>query len=249
MLRADQAAIAVDDVVGLIGERAPRADVLTALQDLQDRAMVWGDAELRVSPEAADALPWFPGQVAAESPASPAADLSAAIDGLDEPARDVLRRLTIGSPVGRTRDAAPGAPADRPVARLLAAGLLQKLDAETVVLPRVVGQLLRGEEPGPADLTPPDPVVATTTGKDADAAAAGAAMELMRQVEVVLEALSATPVPELRSGGLGVRESKRLSKATGIDEPRLGLILELIAAAGLIARGFPDPPPPDDTVT
>ena len=249
VLRADQAAIAVDDVVGLIGERAPRADVLTALQDLQDRAMVWGDAELRVSPEAADALPWFPGQVAAESPASPAADLSAAIDGLDEPARDVLRRLTIGSPVGRTRDAAPGAPADRPVARLLAAGLLQKLDAETVVLPRAVGQLLRGEEPGPADLTPPDPVVATTTGKDADAAAAGAAMELMRQVEVVLEALSATPVPELRSGGLGVRESKRLSKATGIDEPRLGLILELIAAAGLIARGFPDPPPPDDTVT
>jgi len=249
VLRADQAPVPVGEVVGLIGDRAPQAEVLTTLQNLRDRALMWGDAEVRVSPEAADALPWFPGQVIAESPGSPAADLAAAIDGLDEPARDVLRRLTIGSPVGRTRDAAPGTPADRPVQRLLAAGLLQKLDAETVVLPRGVGQLLRGEEPGPAGLTPPDPIIATTTGKDADAAAAGAAMELLRQVEVVLETLSATPIPELRSGGLGVRESKRLSKITGIDEPKLGLVLELTAAAGLIARGFPDPPPPDDTVT
>ena len=248
VLRADQAPIPVSDVVGLIGDRAPQADVLTALQDLRDRALMWGDAEVRVSPEAADALPWFPGQVIAESPDSPATELSAAIEGLDEPARDVLKRLTIGSPVGRTRDAAPGTPAERPVQRLLAAGLLHQVDAETVVLPRGVGQLLRGEEPGPAGLTPPDPIISTTTGKDADAAAAGAAMELMRQVEVVLETLSATPIPELRSGGLGVRESKRLSKITGIDEPKLGLVLELTAAAGLIARGIPDPPPPDDTV-
>ncbi|MBU3751179.1 MAG: DNA-binding protein, partial [Mycobacterium sp.] len=50
---------------------------------------------------------------------------------------------------------------------------------------------------------------------------------------------------ELRSGGLGVREAKRLSKFPGIDEPRLGLILELAAAAGLIASGFPDPAPAD----
>lgn len=249
VLRADQSAIPVGEVVGMIGDRAPQAQVHAALQDLRDRALMWGDTEVRVSPEAADALPWFPGQVVAESPASPAADLPSAIDGLDEAAREVLRRLTIGSPVGRTRDAAPGTPADRPVQRLLAAGLLQKLDAETVVLPRGVGQLLRGEEPGPAGLTPPDPIVATTTGKDADAAASGAAMELMRQVEVMLESLSTTPVPELRSGGLGVRESKRLSKITGIDEPRLGLVLELTAAAGLIARGIPDPPPTDDTLT
>ncbi|WP_172672700.1 helicase-associated domain-containing protein, partial [Mycobacterium tuberculosis] len=35
-----------------------------------------------------------------------------------------------------------------------------------------------------------------------------------------------------------------LAKATGIDEPRLGLILEIAAAAGLIASGMPDPEPP-----
>jgi hypothetical protein len=37
-----------------------------------------------------------------------------------EPQRDVLDRLLVGSPVGRTRDAAPGTPPDRPVQRLLA---------------------------------------------------------------------------------------------------------------------------------
>ena len=91
----------------------------------------------------------------------------------------------------------------------------------------------------------PDPVVGTTTVADADASAAGAVLDLIREIEVVLQTLSAAPVPELRSGGLGVREAKRLSKLTGIDEQRLGLVLEVCAAAGLIASGLPDPEPPD----
>ena len=131
--------------------------------------------------------------------------------------------------------------------RLLAAGLLRQVDAETVILPRQVGQVLRGEIPGPVELTPPDPVVSTTTAKDVDAVAAGAVIDLLREVEVMLETLGATPIPELRSGGLGVRDVKRLTKVTGIDEPRLGLILELSAAAGLIAAGLPDPEPLDGT--
>ena len=61
--------------------------------------------------------------------------------------------------MGRTRDAAPGTPPDRPVQRLLAAGLLRQVDAETVILPRLVGQVMRGELPGPVQLTPPDPAV------------------------------------------------------------------------------------------
>ena len=86
-------------------------------------------------------------------------------------------------------------------------------------------------------------MVSTTTPDDADAAAAGAVIDLLRELDVLLESLGTTPVPELRSGGLGVREVKRLAKTTGIDEPRLGLILEVAAAAGLIASGMPDPEP------
>ncbi len=60
---------------------------------------------------------------------------------------------------------------------------------------------------------------------------------------MLLETLSAAPISELRSGGLGVREVRRLAKVTGIDEARLGLNLELAAAAGLIASGLPEPQP------
>jgi hypothetical protein len=165
------------------------------------------------------------------------------IDGLDDPQREVLDRLLEGSPLGRTRDAAPGAPADRPVPQLLAVGLVRRIDADTVILPRHVGQVLRGEEPGPVQLAAPDPVVSTTTSADSDAAAAGAVIDLLREVDVLLEMLSAAPISELRSGGLGVREVRRLAKVTGIDEARLGLVLELAAAAGLIASGVPEPQP------
>ena len=201
VLRADHGAVPVDEVISLIGDRAPRTALLAALDELRERALVWGDEAVRVPAEAAAALPWYPGQAAMAGPQHSAADLAAALDGLDDPARDVLERLMLGSPVGRTRDAASGTPADRPVQRLLAAGLLRQVDSETVVLPREVGQVLRGEQPGPGELTPPDPVVTTATGKDVDGSAAGAALELMRQFETVLERLSTAPVPELRSGG------------------------------------------------
>ncbi|WP_415822389.1 helicase-associated domain-containing protein, partial [Mycobacterium senriense] len=75
------------------------------------------------------------------------------------------------------------------------------------------------------------------------AAAAGAVIDLLHEVDVLLETLSTAPVSELRSGGLGIRDVKRLSKVTGIEESRLGLILEVAAAAGLIASGMPDPEP------
>lgn len=247
-LGAEESAVALGDLLDLLGERTPRTEVLDALQNLRQRALVWGNDELRVPAETAAALPWVPGQ-AVNGSGRPAAELQEAIEALDDPARELLERLTVGSPVGRTRDAAPGTPPERPVQRLLAAGLLRRLDDETVVLPRDVGQLLRGEQPGPTELTPPDPVVGTASRGDADASAAGAVLELLRQVEVMLETLSLGPVPELRSGGLGVRESKRLSKLTGIDERRLGFVLELAAAAGLIASGLPDPEPDDGAPT
>lgn len=247
VLHADSAAVPVTKLLALIGGRAAEQDVLATLDDLRERALVWGEAAVRVSTEASAGLPWYPGQVIGEDSVRSAADLVAAIDALDEPQRDLLDRLVAGSPIGRTRDAAPGAPPDRPVPRLLAAGLLRQIDEETVILPRQVGQVLRGEQPEPLHLVPPDPVVTATTAADADASAAGAVLDFVREIELVLETLSVAPVPELRSGGLGVREAKRLTKLTGIDEQRLGLILEVSAAAGLIASGTPDPEPPDSS--
>ena len=243
VLHADTAPVTVAKLLALIGGRAPESEVLDALDDLRERALVWGDTELRAAPDAGASLPWHPGQVTLEDASQSGDQIAELIDGLDGAQREVLDKLLEGSPLGRTRDAAPGAPADRPVPQLLAMGLLRRIDADTVILPRHVGQVLRGEEPGPAQLAAPDPVVATTTSADTDAAAAGAVIDLLRELDVLLETLGATPISELRSGGLGVREVRRLAKITGIDEARLGLILELAAAAGLIASGLPDPQP------
>ncbi len=219
------------------------AEVLDALDDLKGRALAWGDLDVRVTADAAGGLPWYVGQVTLEDASQSPEQIATLIDGLNDPQRELLDRLLEGSPVGRTRDAAPGAPADRPVPQLIAIGLLRRIDADTVILPRNVGQVMRGEEPGPVRLTAPDPVVSTTTPADADAAAAGAIIDLLRELDVLLETLSTAPISELRSGGLGVREIRRLAKITGVDEARLGLILELAAAAGLIASGIPDPQP------
>jgi hypothetical protein len=244
-LHAETTPVPVTKLIAMIGDRAGDDAVAAAVDDLRERALVWGDAEVRVAAEAAAGLPWYPGQAVLEDAGHSAEGIADRLAAMDDPQRELLQRLLEGSPMGRTRDAAPGTPPDRPVQRLLAAGLLRQVDAETVILPRVVGQVLRGEVPGPVALTPPDPAVSKTTAADVDAVAAGAVIDLLREVEMVLETLGATPVPELRSGGLGVRDVKRLTKLTGVDEARLGLILEISAAAGLIAAGMPDPEPAD----
>lgn len=244
VLQADSAPVPSAKLLALIDDRASAADVTGALDDLRERALVWGEAALRVAADASAALPWHPGQVTLEDSSRSGEQIAALIDDLTEAQLEVLEKLLEGSPMGRTRDAAPGAAGDRPVPQLLALGLLRRIDAETVILPRHVGQVLRGEQPGPLQLTAPDPVVSTTSSDDVDATAAGAVIDLLRELDVLLETLATAPVPELRSGGLGIRDVKRLSKTTGIDELRLGLVLELAAAAGLIASGMPDPEPP-----
>ncbi|MDX1870899.1 helicase-associated domain-containing protein [Mycolicibacterium sp. 120266] len=246
-LQADAGPVLAETVVESLGSRAGADAVQAALADLVDRALVWGEDTLRVTPEVAAGLPWFPGQAARAEPELSAEAITALLADIDEPQRELLTRLSQGSPVGRTRDAVPGAPADRPVPRLLASGLLDRVDTDTVILPRLVGQLLRDELPGPVGLHVPDPTVSTTTQADVDSVAAGAAIDLLREIDLIIESLSATPISELRAGGLGVRDVKRLTKLTGIDEQRLGLILDIAAGAGLIASGVPDPLPPDGT--
>src|SRR6201997_1204831 len=180
VLQADSTPVPTAKLLALIGDRAPEADVVGALDDLRQRALVWGDAAVRVAADAGTALPWHPGQVTLEDASRTGEQIAGLIDGLSDAQLAVLDKLLEGSPMGRTRDAAPGAPADRPVPQLLVMGLLRRVDAETVILPRHVGQVLRGEDPGPMQLTAPDPVVSTTTADDVDAAAAGAVIDLLR---------------------------------------------------------------------
>jgi hypothetical protein len=145
----------------------------------------------------------------------------------------VLERLAAGPPIGTVANARRSAD-DTPVRWLIARHLLVPIDDDTVELPREIGLLLR---PHPLGELHPEPPTSSPPQQDpakADAAGAGQAMEAVRQVEGLLEALAAEPVPVLRSGGMGVRELRRLARATGLDESLAALLLEVAAASGLL---------------
>jgi hypothetical protein len=125
--------------------------------------------------------------------------------------------------------------AKSPVQRLLALGLLLRRDAETVELPRQVGLALRGANPM-GQVRHSAPAVQTTVRKPSivDTTGAGEAMEMVRHTEALIALWSAEPPPVLRSGGLGVREIRRLARELGADELRTTLVAEIAYGAGLV---------------
>ncbi|MEO3743617.1 helicase-associated domain-containing protein [Plantactinospora sp. B5E13] len=164
------------------------------------------------------------------------------------PARAILDRLAAGPPVGTLPAAAPapGAEPASPVSWLVEQKLLVPVPETggapnrpaAVELPREVGLLLR-RDAGP--LGPLRPQPPTVTGADrepkaVDSAGAGQAMEAVRHTEALLEQLADEPAPLLRSGGLGVRDLRRLTKAGGLDESTTALLLEVAYAAGLLGE-------------
>ncbi|WBB77861.1 helicase-associated domain-containing protein [Micromonospora sp. WMMD882] len=177
-------------------------------------------------------------------------------------ARAILDRLAAGPPIGTVPpgalrapaagvdDVVPadptngGPPTGSPVRWLVDHRLLVPVSgaesggAGTVELPREVGLLLRRETGplGPLRAEPPAVAAAPREPKLADSAGAGQTMETVRQVEALLEALTAEPAPVLRNGGIGVRELRRLARGVGLDEPATALLLEIAYAAGLLGE-------------
>jgi hypothetical protein len=230
---ADRAPVARAEVARLLGPDVPAAGLRAALTVLRERVLVWGpDAELQLVPAARDVVPRHPGGLGrvAQGPAGSSA-LPELLAAVDDEERRVLDALAAGPPIGRSR-----ADRDGPVARLVAKGLLLRVDPETVELPRQVGLALRGDRPmGPLDLAPPE-LEPRDRGIDVvDRTAGGAVLEVLRRVELLLEFWGRTPPPMLRSGGLGVRELRRTAKEMDADETVAALLIEVATGADLIA--------------
>ena len=159
-------------------------------------------------------------------------------------ARAVLDRLAAGPPVGALSS---GGTVAEPVQWLIdqhilvpvsEAGRAPRADGELVELPREVGLLLRRDSGplGPLRPLPPAPEGPVREPKSVDSAGAGQAMEAVRHVETLLEALSAEPAAVLKTGGLGVRDLKRLARSANLDEPSAALLIEVAYAAGLLGE-------------
>jgi hypothetical protein len=231
------------DVRSIIHARPEAVDAtLTRLLDL---ALVWETrGGLRAVSGASDALGTGPG-ASGLRPRSPEA-LSA---------REVARRLREVSPAARALlehvsehggEATSGAArltirpedAETPAEELVARRLLVPKPgvAGVVVLPGEVGIALRGGRTTtePVDVVPP---LATAERPPAlvDRAAAGAAFELVRRVELLLDHWGDHPPAVLRSGGLAVRDLKAVTTVLGVDVPTAALVVELCSVAGLVA--------------
>ncbi|QJY46187.1 helicase-associated domain-containing protein [Pseudonocardia broussonetiae] len=230
---ADTAPVSRDEIARLLGPDVPADALSGALDALRARAVAWGpDAEISVVAAVRDVVPRHPGGLGRRSsgPAGSSA-LPELLAGVDEEERRVLETLAAGPPVGRSRGAG-----DSPVGRLLARGLLLRIDPETVELPRQVGLALRGDHPlGTVAVDPPD-IAPRDRGADVvDGTAAGAALGVLRQVEALLALWGRTPPPVLRSGGLGVRDLRRAAKEMDVDEATAALLVEVVVAADLAA--------------
>ena len=138
---------------------------------------------------------------------------------------------------GSARRTVSTAEAATPVEELIARRLLVPREGGTLVLPGEVGVALRG---GHTTIEPVDrvPEIATTPRDPAlvERAAAGAAFEAVRRVELLLDRWGVAPPGVLRSGGLAVRDLKAVARDLHVDEPTAGFLVEAAAGARLLAE-------------
>jgi len=217
-------------------------EVAVAVDVLRARALAWGDDEaLHLVRTAREAFDPHPLDLAAPS-RQPVADdeIDAALAACTPPMHAVLDRL-VWSPTGVARQAdRSGSGAGRtPVGALLASRLLRTLDGDTVVLPREVALRLREGRltPEPVARQAPELSGRTRPTNLVDRASAGAALGLLDDVDLVARALEDAPFRPLRTGGLATRDLTALVRALGTDLAHATFVVELAAAAGLVAPG------------
>jgi hypothetical protein len=166
------------------------------------------------------------------------------VEEVDQRARAILDHLERDGAAGiveSTERTVSRAGAQGPVDQLLARGLVLARDRRHVVVPREVAIALRGGRTTRhrVDL-PPEPATSDRDQALVDRAAAGAAFDLVRHVELLLEHWGTHPPAALRTGGLGVRDLKAAAELLHVDERTAALLVEVAAAAGLLAVGDTD---------
>jgi hypothetical protein len=243
-LRALEAALVVPAPVdrtavgALLG--AEDGDVGALLHDLWGLALLWrGPEGLRVVRTVAEVLP----QPAGLGP--PAADLGltvphdAAVGTLMETApaaaRAILDRLAWGPPTAVLPLGTPDRVADG--ARwLLERHLVASPAAEQLVLPREIGLHLRGGRLYQDDSLAPPPLIGEARElSTVDSTAGQEVTDLLSLVDELAAEWGLRPPRVLRSGGLAVRDLRRVTAVLDVGEQRSAFVCEVAYAAGLLA--------------
>ncbi|HEY1486403.1 MAG TPA: hypothetical protein VGF84_09880, partial [Micromonosporaceae bacterium] len=253
----DDGRTSIDAIIGWAAPTDPGA-VRAALKRLEELLIVYGDPDdLHITAAVHEIAPPYPAGLGrpadvldtdAAALASDPAGLRRALLAATPASRAVLDRLAAGPPIGSV---APGAIADpeSAVGALVARNLLVAIADDTVELPREVSLALRRDRLlGTLHPEPPEFPDASRPVKVIDNAGAGQVMETVRQVDALLVALSDEPAGTLRTGGIGVRDLRRLARAADIAEPDAAVLLEVAAAAGLIGESDPGSRPAEPRI-
>jgi len=231
-----------DAELALILDAASPA-VESAVRRLLDLALVWeNDAGLRPLTGVPDAL----GSLSQLHPMSgrrTPADAAKVLDELSPAARALLEHVEASSgeaDAGSARHQITPAEAATPAEELLARGLLVPGRPGLVRVPGEVQVALRGGHTtrDPIDV-PPEVATSERSADLVDRAAAGAAFEVVRRVELVVDHWGGRPPVALRTGAVAVRDLKATADALQLDEPTAAFLVEIAAAAGLLAT-WPD---------
>ena len=227
--------------------------VNVALKNLSNLALIWLDSPTdpdggswQPAPGLADLLgpypaglgpaglgPAAPGVPAqsSDAPPTPAVDLKL-LTKAPPGAKQILDALTWGPPVGRSPSSPGGTAATD---WLVDHGFVTRSDAAHVFLPREVALALRkGRTFAASAHMPPVPRAPVLSFERIDAQALGSVDTSVYLVTELLNAWTSQPPAILRSGGLGVRDLRRVASLLGVDELTAAFCVELAASAGLL---------------
>jgi len=232
---------AVDTLMGGV-------DVSAHVERLWERALVWRAADgvyaVRTVPEVLGQVAGLgPSFVEMGAPPVEGRRITALLAEAPTASRAVLDRLTWGPAVGVVNRDAPGSDGVRwllehRVLQAVTSGMDQPRSAgeSRVVLPREVALQLRGGRLHQVvALDPPEPVGVEAGSTLVDDAAGGAVSDLLDLVEEIVQLWGPAPPRVLRTGGLAVRDLRRLSQALDVDAARTAWLVELTHTAGLVA--------------
>ncbi|WP_156178990.1 helicase-associated domain-containing protein [Saccharothrix sp. ST-888] len=178
-------------------------------------------------------------------------------------ARELLDRLVPGPPLLRTHcfvsrygfgysDAGAkylfreGGSGDPGTDWLAARGLVLPVGADLAELPYEVSDALRDHDRAPR-YEPVPPAVAGAVeipGAVVDGQAQAAMAEAVSRVELMLRSVAEQPLAVRKTGGIAVRDTRRLSKAVGVPEEQARLWLDLATNADLLIPHAEEPESP-----
>ena len=235
------------DLVDVVNA-SPEA-VTAAVERLVDLALVWestsglravgGVAELGRGIAQSAGLgglrPFTPDGPGQDEVAALLAELSPAARALLEHVDESGGEATAGS----ARHTVLPEDAATPAEELLARRLLSPRSGGQVWVPGEVSVALRGGHTT-RERVDVVPTLATAERPAAlvERTAAGAAFEVVRRLELLLDHWGANPPTELRAGGLGVRELKAAASHLHVDEATAALLVEVAAEARLLASRY-----------